>query len=320
MTELTWIPSALRAMAWLYPALALFLVWLAWTRSQGLRRKLTWTVLTLALFCALPAKVAYDVHEDKEKDRQARKVARARMASVMALFKQRCEKAGETIHRTVDDVDSVVWMKWRELGAIGNADQYRLDDPHGRDCAGEHCIQLLMRVTEGQQLNPKDAARLQTGYRFVESRNPNDGLLYRYVFAMKLRKSWTPEVIAQEKASTGKDPGPIAYGAALDKHEIEHLTARYGITWEDLSTKEDRDHWIAGGAVRIIDLQTNEVIAERVGYMIDLNQGSTAGGRAPWDEAVQNACPSFPRLANGWAPTGNRTSAFIFSVLKPPSP
>jgi len=69
-------------------------------------------------------------------------------------------------------------------------------------------------------------------------------------------------------------------------------------------------------------LQTNEVIAERIGYMVDAGQGSQAGGRMPWAFADQNACPSFPQIG----PSDSRrqrnfretvTSDFANKVLQP---
>ncbi|MBK7022991.1 MAG: hypothetical protein IPH41_05590 [Sulfuritalea sp.] len=51
--------------------------------------------------------------------------------------------------------------------------------------------------------------------------------------------------------------------------------------------------WIAGSSLKVIDLRTNEVMAERIGYMMDRGQGNTSGGRSPWLLAADNACPKF---------------------------
>ncbi|MDO9234685.1 MAG: hypothetical protein Q7U28_01465 [Aquabacterium sp.] len=163
-----------------------------------------------------------------------------------------------------------------------------------------------------------DAAQHQTGYRYVESRDPSNGVLYRYTYGLELRPIWTPEAIARQKALDGKGIGPGDYTPTVRKQEITQLTARYGISWEDLSTKEDRDHWIAGGALRIIDLQTNEVIAERVGYMIDTGQGHGTNFRSPWNDARSHACPA-PELTPDRNPyVLYRTRNFALSILKPP--
>ena len=58
--------------------------------------------------------------------------------------------------------------------------------------------------------------------------------------------------------------------------------------------RKDREHWVAGGSLKVIDLHTKEIVAERVGYMIDQAQGIQAGGRSPWASAQQDACPPFP--------------------------
>ena len=80
----------------------------------------------------------------------------------------------------------------------------------------------------------------------------------------------------------------------LDRVPAPDPAPRYGVTYDDLSTREDRDYWIAGSSLRVIDLETHEVMAERIGYMMDRGQGSTGGGRAPWLHATRHACPAFP--------------------------
>lgn len=50
-----------------------------------------------------------------------------------------------------------------------------------------------------------------------------------------------------------------------------------GSTFDDISTHAEREYGIAGSSLRVIDLETKEVLAERVGYMVDMAQGSRAG-------------------------------------------
>jgi hypothetical protein len=178
-------------------------------------------------------------------------------------------------------------------------------------------------VTAGADLNPEDAKRHRTGYRFVESTDPKDGKTYRYSGVIGVTHVRTPAQIEEYKRnSRGADPGPNVYGFKLERQTIEAFTARYGITWDDISTREDRERWIAGGSLKVIDLRTNEVIAERVGFMIDRGQGSKAGFRSPWGLAVQNACPEFPQVGPT-DPRRNRdtlntnTRHFAIRVLTP---
>lgn len=234
---------------------------------------------------------AYPVVTHKEVQQQQVDAARTRLDEAMALFKKRCESSGEKIARTVESVDGVVWMKWRER-TPNYSDQFKLDDPYGRDCGDKDCIAELLRVTTGAEKNPDEASRHRSGYRFVETADPADQKRYRYVGVIEL--GWSPEAIERHKKATGQDPPPPpdhSYRFTIKRTQIENYTARYGITWDDISTREDREHWIAGGSLKVIDLQTNEVVAERIGYMVDKGQGSQAGFRQPWSFAKDTACP-----------------------------
>ena len=233
---------------------------------------------------------------------------KARLAVAMARFEMRCKSAGEKVTRTVENVDGVLWLKLRPT-ETNYSDQFKLDDPFGKDCAAEECIRFLLRATKGLELDPKKELPHHSGYRFVETRDPRDGVLYRYTLRLDRPSdhdpTWAPSLIRPE----------------LDREVISQTTAHYALTWDDISSREDREHWIAGGSLKVIDQQTNEVIAERVGYMVDQGQGSEAGFRSPWSEAIWTACPAFPSSPSHPRPMRDyvRTEALVFStqVLKP---
>ena len=113
--------------------------------------------------------------------------------------------------------------------------------------------------------------------------------------------------------------GGVTVASETVSQPIQQQSARYGITWDDISTREDRELWIAGGSLKVIDLQTNEVIAERTGYMMDREQGSRAGARSPWAYALRNACPGFPSDGTHTTRSWPRTETLIFvsKVLQP---
>ncbi|RYD50506.1 MAG: hypothetical protein EOP52_13995 [Sphingobacteriales bacterium] len=79
----------------------------------------------------------------------------------------------------------------------------------------------------------------------------------------------------------------------LERELIQMRSARYGVEFSDVSTREDRNYWIAGSSLKVIDLERQLEMGERVGYMVDWAQGSKAGGRSPWLFAAENACPEF---------------------------
>jgi hypothetical protein len=251
---------------------------------------------------------AYPVITQQKVEQQQVDVAKARLDTVLAHFEMRCKGAGEKITRTVDNVESVVWMKWRDKAEPSDdADQFKLFDPFGRDCTEHGCIEQLLRVTQGQELDPDKKKPWHMGYRFVESIDPRTQAPYRYT-----RQIYKP---------SDRDPkyGKWVIETELIPQPIQKLTARYGITWDDISTREDREHWIAGGSIKVIDLQNNEVIAERVGYMMDRGLGSTAGFRSPWGFAQQYACPEFQTIgpADPRRSRGAENRRFITQVLLP---
>lgn len=69
-----------------------------------------------------------------------------------------------------------------------------------------------------------------------------------------------------------------------DIHSNGHLlplrsTARYVLTAEDVSSPEDRDHWVARARLRLTDRETNEMVAEYVGFV---GAPHRRKGHPPW--------------------------------------
>jgi len=233
-----------------------------------------------------------------------------RQALAMAMWQQRCKSAGEFIHHSVDGVAGIALLKIRT--GVNFSNQFRLDDPYGSDSTNDEYLLNFLRGfyhQDGVASLPGSPPRI--GYRFVEARDPKDGSLYRYTG--RFEEPWL----------TNKSylKGYIRF--VLDKTPIEAFSARYGVTFDDISTREERELWIAGSSLKVIDLQTQAVIAERVGYMVDAAQGSRARQREPWLFAADNACPDFNRrLARrmpgpAFVAQPGQTLDFVETVLKP---
>ncbi|WP_374563900.1 hypothetical protein [Ideonella sp.] len=314
---LRWIGNAAISL-WL-----LATVW--WVVSRVGKRKTTrekWSsgAKVLCVMLGIPAALigwrAFDVWKERTE-------FRARYEKADTLFKKRCETAGEFIYKTVPDVKGVAWMKWRDGSGKNDVDyQYGLYDPYGRDCGDESCIKQLLRSTFVVPNRDLNKLRLpENGYEFVEAADSRDSQRYRYVAGVFATGKRSPEDRAiATRNDRGVDPGEDIFDFAMQRRAIVNFSARYGITWDDVSTREDRENWIAGGTTSVIDLQTNEVIARRVGYMMDRGLGSTAGFRDPWSFAAHNSCPAAPADANtdsGLAPRHAEKTAFLFKVLQP---
>ncbi|WCM90224.1 hypothetical protein [Acidovorax sp. NCPPB 3576] len=232
------------------------------------------------------------------------------------MFRERCKKSGVFIHRTVEDVEGIFVMKLRPDG-LNYGDQYKLDDPYGSDSAGKGYIHNFLRGSFEATHKYPDSFTPPLGYLYVEAIDPADGVRYRYtgsVKAVRKMKIDAPNVQLELKRDPNFDLN--IYDYVLDRVAAKGLVPRYGVTYDDISTKEERDYWIAGSSLKVIDLQTNEVIAERIGYMVDWAQGIRLGGRSPWLLAANNACPEFaPRHGSSAQP--RQASNFVQKVLKP---
>ena len=250
---------------------------------------------------------------------------KTRLAKAEAMFQERCKKSGEFIHRTVEDVEGIFLLKIRPK-EINYGDQYRMDDPYGRDLGGDGYILSFVRGSFQANTTgmPAAGSPSRLGYLYVDALDPKDGTRYRYTGGIKVvgKKDVSAEGV---KRNLEKNPNYDLniYSFVLDKTPAPSPAPRYGVTYDDISTREERDYWIAGSWLKVIDLKTNEVVAERIGYMMDRGQGNTSGGRAPWLLAADNACPSFFRNPN-LPPNGHGSRAqsrqaqdFVEKTLKP---
>jgi len=233
------------------------------------------------------------------------KAAREHYTIGKAKMEAYCKIAGEKIYRTVDNVEGVYLLKIRPE-KINFGDQFRMDDPYGHDGGGDLYIRGFLR----EQIKPKKpnpaGSPPRNGYLWVEAIDPQDGVRYRYSGTWK-------DVLVHGSILMGGDPNHQWYvhDFVLDKTPATGPAPRYGVTYDDISTREDRESWIAGSSLRVIDLQTQEVLAERIGYMWDPGQGNNSGGRSPWLLAARYACPGF------WDRQLGQTEIFVEKVLIP---
>jgi hypothetical protein len=284
----------LAAVGWSYIIVVLIATALALKLPKSKQAKVFATVIVIGLSAILPLK-GYQGYHKEQQEAQAYK---ARLDKAQALFAERCKTAGEKIYRTVDGVEGVLLMKIRP-DKINLSDQYAMDDPFGADCHGKACIEALLRISEGANSYPQGAAIRKTKFNWVEAVDTSDNQLYRYVGVTKFHPNGDP------------------YFSTV-RTRIELAKARFGITYDDISTREDREQWIAGGSLKVIDLATQETIAERVGFMMDVGLGNTSGFRSSWAYAYDHACPQLPTTTDGHAVIGGRTQKFVFSVLHSP--
>ncbi|WP_156404601.1 hypothetical protein [Curvibacter sp. PAE-UM] len=257
----------------------LICTWLLW-RSK---RPQAAVMAALVFFGGPPALYGYVHFRDKR--------AQSTYEEDVAYLKELCAKhSGDKIYRTVDDVQGVFQMKARNPdGDFQWADQYGMVEPWAL-AFGDRDTSALELGLHGK------------GYWFIEQQpifGQGDGPPFR-------RKIWV------DSGMKVRDKYP--YGEHLDEplltanqFSVNSLHSRYGYTTEDLTTPELRKRWIGGGRLRIIDLKTKEILAERT----DFYRATGPQVKMAWAAGIP--CPAGPpRLVNA------STQGFIMVVLKPP--
>jgi hypothetical protein len=262
-------------------------------------------ILTLSASAYVSGCVANDVEGPKQEFRTREDVAKYREAA-WAHFRKRCEdSARETINRAIENVESIFLIRPRQRARESDlVDQFWMGDPYGyslleaMDPAGTYLYDRSGNTISGRKFTPIK------GYRYVETANPrhredpNSAPYLRYQL--------------ESVAVVNRVTGEIEHRIEPRAKEADALLSQYGITWEDISTREDRNYWVAGGKLSVINLLNDEVIGERVGYVIDPRFGDTSQGRRIW-LAVSLASSAFcPPFENDF----HRNKEFVARVLK----
>jgi hypothetical protein len=222
-----------------------------------------------------------------------------------------CAKdGGDKIYRAVENVQGVFQMRARlpdyprnPDGTFYNAmsDQYGMEDPYGRAMGDKSELSSEVGMSS---IRPETPPRGKHGYWFIEQlprRASPEGSGYR-------RSYWSVVENPPEWKVRAKGGKPMYEVKKMSN--VSKLLSRYGYLTEDLTTTEMRDNWIGAGRIKIIDLQTTEVLAERRGYFRASGDLLPPGA----DRWTASGAGSQGRIC----PEGSVWS-FLHAVLKPPA-
>lgn len=202
--------------------------------------------------------------------------SRAYVKAAWAHFKERCETAHITYFKQIEPQDGVFIMKPAQAPTFGQLkDQYWMGDPYDLPDTPENEANGLLYRQKALPKGSWDARNGKGGFDFVEAPHPDQAGKF-------LRFSLKP---------TDKRDGQGFVIHNVGNDVVDTHLSRYGYTWDDISTPEDRKYWVAGGRLRVVELATGEVVAERVGYKIDKYFGASSStfNSAPWGSAQH--CP-----------------------------
>lgn len=279
MLELTGIASVLRGIGVLYWVLAISTLIAAIYFGKGALGKIVWGVVAIAVFGYLPGKALIEQHQRDTFAKEA-----------WAYFKKLCdEKSGEKIYKTYTGVKSVLVVKPLPPATEKDLyDQFWYGDPYSDDLAVEDRGHRAAAKLIGSRQFVKEFSYAESGYGFIELRTEKEG---KQAF---LRMT------------------PLIDPPFVTKSEITKPESRFGISWDDISTLEDRQYWVAGSRLRVLDLTDNSVVAERIGYFIEAGFGATGGQRRPWQTSrgPNTTCPAM-------ISRDHMNRFFVLKVLRP---
>jgi hypothetical protein len=259
MLELIGMGSVLRAIGWLYWLLAIGAISFALIKGKTLRAKALWTTIAVIVFGFLPAKAMIEQHQRNAYAKEA-----------WAYFKKLCdEKSGEKIYKTYTGVKSVLVVKPLPPATEKDLyDQFWYGDPYSYPAHEDRGETRAASLLGDKVLFDRSSK----GFEFVE------------VSEFDADKPTFARLILIS-GSTRRN---------YSRTTIDNPVSRFGVSWEDISTPEDRKYWVAGSRLRVIDLSDKSVVAERFGYFIEAGFGSTDGQRRPWltSRGPNTTCPS----------------------------
>ncbi|MCK6394242.1 hypothetical protein [Zoogloea sp.] len=270
-------------LTWLFIVGAL--IW-AWSKPRTRVGKYLAVATVLGLLAAFPGRWAWE-------RQQALSSHRASLAKARAIFQERCKNAGEKIYRTVEGVEAIAILRKRRY--VDTWPQI-MEDPFGaagNPWESDYPLSFLLPRNKDGQLAwggyAHEKAWNRPGYAYVDLRDQDDDSISRYTLAVDFGKQ-DDEQKSKENADAGDSR---SYRFVVNKSPSPGPMPRYGVIFEDLTTPEERALWVAGGAFRVLDLERNEVLGERIGYFMDGGLGSAATARMPWIAAKRLSCPDY---------------------------
>jgi hypothetical protein len=232
-----------------------------------------------------------------------------------AVWEEKCRTvAGEKIYRKVENVEGLLLMKVRpERGGPELADRMWPGAAFAREYSVSGFISTFLGYEYGSStldgtptpvrpdyrgfISPERKPGGLPGYRWVEVIDAKDGQRYRYTTLReepwKTDSSYSKSYV---RWSVDRTPSPSA------------TPPRYGVTYEDHVIPEDRYLGIASSTIKVIDLQTQDVLGEMTRYAWSPGAPSRVNP-SPWLTAYR--CPDHAR------DTGSATRKFVDQVLIP---
>ncbi len=201
-------------------------------------------------------------------------------------------EAGEFIYKTVENVEGLYMMRPRKEATDYELEHlYALEDPYGQVLSEsglpqDEFIQPAMGKYEFLEMprimHPPQAGTADKYKRYYRDANAHPKR--RFQTAINGQGVFVPYIVAETN--------------------VETIKSRYGYTWRGISRPHDREFGITGGELIVLDLQTQEVLAVRRGFI-----------RSGWMKNLTGIWWLTGRTCR--PPGAKREHLFIKEILKP---
>lgn len=163
-------------------------------------------------------------------------------------------EAGEFVYKTVENVEGLYMMRPGKPNGYAWNHLYALEAPYGEgfgtmDHPEEYFVQPALGKYEFLEMPVTTNTGAEAPYkyrRFYRDEKAHPGKQYQTAINGQLKM--VPYIVAEVEISTP--------------------TSRYGFTWRGIARSHDRELGIGGGEIIVLDLQTNEVLAVRRGFVL----------------------------------------------------
>ena len=248
------------------------------------RKNRLWVGLLIAVAvpysCISP--LVRELKRDQQKAAEKEAEWRKRYEPAKARFDQLCQNAGEKIYRTADNVDGILLLKVR-----GEGEKYQ---------------DSFYNPRKDQMWEDAAVESESKRERYIEEFLLRSNLSFpRYIYA---------DVLQKDNSIIRYSIYKVNQEWVEDKQLNPHPRARYAVTYENDISWENRKHWIAGTTIKIIDTQTNELMAEKTMYAFvpELGYSKFEQNPNPWGRGMR--CPMESEFKQ-------RTVTFAIKVLIP---
>ena len=257
-------------------------------KVKNLYKTIATVIAVILSILIVPIPYKREIEQARQKKIAKYNERKAKYEAAKAVFDEQCKKAGEKIYRTVDNVDGIMLLKIRQrtIEDLNNPMFENAAISNGRE-QSDKGIYIANFLHSYVSRNKLTGIVVKKGYAFVDVLQ-EDGSISRYL-------DYTGHGDIDEERD------------GVEKNPLQ--PARYAVTYENNIDPELRKHWVAGTTIKIIDRQTDELLAEKTIFAFAYTMGYYTHGA--WFDSRMDFCPKMTELGN------NPTSHFAVTVLKP---